>query len=92
MYERESRKTGALTHSFIHLFIHFYAVMGNELDKIEQNGSQIAKHPKISEEAGQQLIEEVKVSLLVGWGFLFDPKSLSCMPCSLKSVEHTCIP
>jgi hypothetical protein len=35
-------------------------VMGNELDKIEQNGNETAKHPKISEEAGQQLQEEVK--------------------------------
>ena len=35
--------------------------MGNELYKIEQNGNQIAKHPRISEGAGQQLQEEVKV-------------------------------
>ena len=47
-------------------FMYAYAVMGNELDKIEQNGNQIAKHPKISEGTGQQLKEEVKVCLSCG--------------------------
>ena len=37
-------------------------VMGNELEKIERNGIQIAQHPRISPEAGKQLQEEVKVS------------------------------
>ena len=37
------------------------AVMGNELDKIEQSGIQVAKHPKISQDVGQQLHVDVKV-------------------------------
>ena len=37
------------------------SVMGNELDKIEQNGNKIALHPNISHQAGPQLQEKVKV-------------------------------
>jgi hypothetical protein len=35
-------------------------VMGNELDKIEQNGSQVAQHPQVYQKAGQHLQKEVK--------------------------------
>jgi hypothetical protein len=52
-----------LQHVKLHFVYYVHVVMGNELDKIEQNGNETAKHPKISEEAGQQLQEEVKVCL-----------------------------
>ena len=38
--------------------------MGNELDKIEQNGEQVAQHPRIAQKAGQQIQAEVKVLVL----------------------------
>lgn len=53
---------GSLYLSYIHAYD--YTVMGNELDKIEQNGDQVAKHMRISEAAGQQLKEDVKVGIL----------------------------
>lgn len=46
-------------------FLFFFTVMGNELDKIEKNGMEIAKHPKISEQAGIQLQRKVKVHITI---------------------------
>ena len=56
--------------------------MGNELDKIEQNGTQIAKHPKIPEAAGQLLKEEVKVCLFASWGLVIELHGLLTQECS----------
>ena len=39
--------------------------MGNELNKIEHCGSEVAQHSKISREAGQQLQKEVKVNCFI---------------------------
>lgn len=58
--------------SYIHAYN--YTVMGNELDKIEQNGDQIAQHMRISEAAGQQLKEDVKVGLLFHWNIMCNYK------------------
>ena len=59
-----------------------YLVMGNELDKIEQNGTQIAKHPKIPEAAGQLLQKEVKVCFSASWGSVIELHGLLTQECS----------
>ena len=41
------------------------AVMGNELKKIEHNGSQITQHPKMLKETGLRLKQEVEVRYFV---------------------------
>lgn len=46
---------------------YLYAVMGNELDKIEKSGIEIAQHPRISQPIGLHLQEEVKVRHLSYW-------------------------
>lgn len=44
-----------------------FLVMGNELNKIEQNTTVVAQHQMIPPEAGQQLKEEVQVCKFLGF-------------------------
>lgn len=46
---------------------YLFAVMGNELHKIEQSGIEIAQHPGISQSIGLHLQEDVKVRRLTYW-------------------------
>ena len=48
------------------------AVMGNELKKIEHNGSQITQHPKMLKETGLRLKQEVEVRYFVLAFFFYE--------------------